>query len=790
MKKTVTTIFTYVLGAASVFATQPSSNLTAEQALQKADKQFFIENKGQWPNQVLFLYQNNGLNTWITKKGMVHDFYTIREEENSTRKIGHVVSITNLNAQENVITQAENKQQAYYNFFMSNDQSKWASNVGLYKEVTTKSIYNGIDIRYYFDKNTLRYDYIVHPGANPAQIQIKLDGANAYSINNDGDLVFNTCLGEVKLKDLYTYQMVNGSKKTVASAFKINGETIQFDVKNYDKTKPLIIDPLVWSTYIGGSGDDRIYSVVEKNGNAFISGWTSQFPPIDFPTTPGSYNTSLNNTTRAFVSKFSNDGSSLVFSTFLGSVSNSGGGNIHADGVFLDVDSNGDCYITGIGQNGYPTTPGVFNNTATSGVFVTKLNNTGTSLVYSTFVGGDTPRAIAVDNQGYAYITGRASSGLPTTPGAFDQTNNGFDDAFVTKVNTDGSTLIFSTFIGGSGQFEDAFAIKVDANHDVYIAGRTSSPNFPTTSGCYDATFNGGSGPFPYDIFVSKLNNTGSALIFSTFIGGSQNEEAYGIDIDANNNVYITGYTESTDFPVTAGVYQTTKGSGKDAFIAKLNSTGSSLDFASYFGVGSSQEAYGITLDGNNNVWIVGRTGGSATPVTNDAFDNTLNGENSFVVAFNNSATSLVYGSYIGGSGMGGDIAKSITNDHAGGFYVAGWTHSIDLPVTTGAFQTTNNSLVAQYREGFVLKFQHGSPTSISQYSVEYLYHIFPNPNKGAFTIQSTKAGVFELIDVTGKLMNTYIITNTQQTVNENLAAGIYFVREKESGSVQKLMIE
>jgi hypothetical protein len=789
MKKIFNTFFTCLLGAASVFAMQPSRPLTAEQAMQKADKQFFIENKGQWPDQVLFLYQNNGLITWITKKGMVHDFYTIREEENSTRKIGHVVSISNLNAQENVITQAENKQQAYYNFFMSSDQSKWASNVGLYKEVTTKSIYNGIDIRYYFDKNTLRYDYIVHPGANPAQIQIKLDGANAYSINNDGDLVFNTCLGEVKLKDLYTYQMVNGSKKAVASAFKINEETIQFDVQNYDKTQPLIIDPLVWSTYIGGSGNDRIYSVVEKNGNAFISGWTTQFLSPNFPTTPGSYNTTLNGTT-GFVSKFSNDGSTLVFSTFLGRVSNGGGGNVHIEGVFLDVDSNGDCYITGIGENGYPTTPGVFNNTSTRDAFVTKLNNTGTSLVYSTFVGNGTPRAIAVDNQGYAYITGLAGSGFPTTSGAFDETNNGFGDAFVTKVNTDASTLIFSTLIGGSGQFEDAFAIKVDANHDVYIAGRTSSPNFPTTSGCYDATFNGGSGPFPYDIFVSKLNNTGSALIFSTFIGGSQNEEAYGIDIDANKNVYITGYTESTDFPVTAGVYQTTKGSGKDAFIAKLNSTGSSLDFASYFGVGSNQEAYGITLDGNNNVWIVGNTGVSATPVTNDAFDNTLNGENSFVVAFNNSATSLVYGSYIGGSGMGGDIAKSITNDYAGGFYVAGWTHSTNFPITTGAFQTTNNSIVAQYSEGFVLKFQHGSSTSISQYSEEDLYHIFPNPNHGTFTIQTKRGGIFELADVTGKVINTYTLTNSQQTVHENLPAGMYFVREKASGKAQKIIIQ
>ena len=787
--------------------TGSSKTLTADQQKQfekESSNLVFIENKGQWPREILFLCQNNGTDIWITKKGVVYDLYTVNEIDGKTFRSGQIITFNNLNTlpENQISVSSKQKQTAHYNYFIGNNPDRWASNVGLYKEAVIKNIYPGIDMRYYFQNNNLRYDYIVNPNADISQIKIALEGAFGYSLNQKGELVLKTRFGEVKQTELFTYQLINGNKKAVASAFQLNGNVLQFKIGNYDKSKPLIIDPLIWSTYIGGYENDRVYSVVERNGNAYISGWSTgvSFLTPHFPTTPGAYDTNVNGT-KAFVSKFSNDGSSLVYSTFIGPVSTSGGGNVHADGVFIDVDFMGNAYITANGKPGYPTTPGVFNSSNSGyGVYVSKLNSTGTALLYSTFVGGGKPRAITVDNLGYAYITGSSGSGFPTTPGAYDQTFNGGDDVFVTKLDTNASSLKFSTYLGGSGAFEEGFAIKVDNNYNVIVAGIATSANFPTTTGSYDNTYNGGSGTFPCDGFVAKLNSTGSNLIFSTFLGGSYDDEIYGLDIDNDNDIYVTGYTLSTNFPYTPGVIDTVKNgtgtssSDADAFVVKLSSNGSSLIYSTFFGASGNQKGLAITVDQNKNAWICGRTDDSpnSIPLTVDALQSSP--RRAFLACINANATILLYSTYLGGSTAGAaNVAKSLTNDYAGGVYVAGWTGTSNFPVTPGAFQPTKaNPSVYQYSDGFVLKFQYGTPSYIQNgNNLINNFILFPNPSSGIFTIQTEKGGVFELIDITGRVLNTYTLTtNTARVIQVNLPVGIYFIREKASGAMQKLIIE
>jgi hypothetical protein len=302
MNKTITSIFTCLLGAASVFATQPSSNLTAGQALQKTDKQFFIENKGQWHSDVLFLTRMGGLDVWITKYGVNYTFYQIEKNSNAEKAahlpskfendlddatlLGHRVLLKLKNHNANPLPQGKLKQQGYYNYLIGNDPSKHASYVGLYKEAVVKNVYNGIDLRYYFDGGYLRYDFVVHPGADPSQIKFELEGEFKEYLKNEA-LCYTTCFGEVQMQDLYVYQQRD--KKNVQAKFTQQNGVWQFQLNNYDKNQPLIIDPLIYSTYIGGSVGDGGYGIaIDGSGNAYITGSTKT---AKYNTTRGAFQT-------------------------------------------------------------------------------------------------------------------------------------------------------------------------------------------------------------------------------------------------------------------------------------------------------------------------------------------------------------------------------------------------------------------------------------------------------------------------------------------------------------------
>ena len=491
--------FTLILALFVLLLTNININaLDANAMLQKQNKQFFIENKGQWASEVLYLTKIGGLNAWITKSGVVYDYYKIEvkekqdvqhlgdvghlrdiEQQNTSIK-GHVVKMELSNSPfvkggQGVSSEGLGKLDGYYNYFLGNDQNKWASYVSLYEEVKINNVYNGVAVRYYHElsessklSESLRYDFIVSPFANPSQIKMRFEGQENIFINENGELIYITRFGEVKNAKLFAYQEkdvqhlgdVGHLKKQIPCSFTQNPDgSISFTLGNYDYTKPLIIDPLIYSTFLGSSSSqDYIYShgsmKIDNEGNVNITGYTNS---TAFPTTSGVYDESFN--------------------------------------------GNRD-------------------------VFVTKLNASGSALIYSTFLGGsadDRGFSLALDSEGNAYVTGyTTSTNFPTTSGAYDVSSNYYDDVFITKLNASGSALIYSTYLGGGGS-DIGFFIALDNEENAYITGRTYSSNFPTTADAFDVSLNGYEAA---DIFVTKLNANGSALIYSTFLGGSGSDVA------------------------------------------------------------------------------------------------------------------------------------------------------------------------------------------------------------------------------------------------------------------------
>ena len=359
--------------------------------------------------------------------------------------------------------------------------------------------------------------------------------------------------------------------------------------------------------------------------------------------------------------------------------------------------SSGHAYVTGSASSpDFPTTPGALQVTGAGG-FVTKLNATGSALVYSTAsIGGI---AIAVDAAGNAYLTGRAGPGFPTTPGAFQTTfiggkcpgNPTCIDAFVSKLNTSGSGLVYSTYLGGSDGYNWGTGIAVDASGNAYVTGWTTSSTFPTTPGAFQTTFGGGS-----DGFVTKLNAVGSALIYSTYLGGNSYDYSGPVIVDPSGNAYLAGYTTSSDFPTTPGALQTTHGG--TGFVTKLNGAGSALVYSTYFGSGGTDGTGGwaLAVDTAGNAYVTGGAYGGF-PVTPGAFETSYccSGDQTNAEAYlselNAAGSALAFSTFLGGSNAdsGGDSGSGIAVDTLGNVYVTGFTSSTDFPVTPGAFQTT-----------------------------------------------------------------------------------------------------
>ncbi len=593
------------------------------------------------------------------------------------------------------------------NYFIGSDPRLWRTGIPHYAEVRYRSIYPGIDLTYYGNPQQLEYDFAISPGANPERICFHIkgpDGAVPLQLDPQGNLLVGVSGGEFRYLRPVAYQIIGVGKQTrrqsVISHYVIqkNGD-IRIQVGPYDHRKGLIIDPtLVYSTYLGGSGSDSATSIaIDGSGNAFITGGTTS---SNFPTSNPEQK-ATGGGSDVFVTEMNPSGGSLVYSTYIG-------GSNFDKGTSIAIDSSGNAYVTGYTSSAnFPTTSKAFSTTyqgnGNSEAFVLKLNSGGSALGYSTYLGGsggDFGQGIAVDSGGNAYITGSTQSANFPVANALQGTSGGGSDAFVTKLDPAGATLLYSTFLGGSTS-DSGQAIAVDNAGEAYVTGFTFSTNFPTRSPLQAAN-NGGA-----DAFVTKLNAAGSQLVFSTYLGGSADDRGLGLTLNAGGNVFITGSTQSPNFPTTSGAYQTTPGGNTDAFVAQVNAAGSQLVYSTYLGGSDVDQGNGVGVDNAGNAYVIGSTASINFPMQTPTQSTLGEGacgspcSNAFVTALNPQGSGLVYSTYLGGNGP--DYGQAIAVDSAGNAYVVGSTASSNFPAVSGAFQpsyassgTSGNGFVAK----------------------------------------------------------------------------------------------
>ncbi|MDX6630982.1 MAG: hypothetical protein QOH00_3228, partial [Gaiellales bacterium] len=584
------------------------------------------------------------------------------------------------------------------NYLQGKSSATWKTGLARYQGIAYRNLWPRIDLLVHQKGGALKYEFHVRAGARTSDIRLAYAGATDLALDRRGALRIKTGVGVLHDSAPVSYQRIGGKRVAVQSRYVLErggkSPRFAFAIGRYRHDRDLVIDPgIQFTTFLGGGANEVGAGIaVDANGNSYIGG-TTQSP--DFPTTAGAFRRTgaASNFPDAFVTKLNPAGTALVYSTFVG------GSNIEF-GNGIAIDGAGNAYVTGTTKSSnFPTTGGAFDRSAnippncprcgtdhTDG-FVFKLNAAGSALTYSTYLGGtdiDSPRGIAVDGSGSAYVVGEElGSDFPTTAGAFRRTSAGEYDMFVTKLNPAGTALVYSTLLGGT-QVDNGEAIAVDAGGNAYAQGFTSSVDFPTTAGAFDTTANGG-----FDTTTTKLNPAGSALVYSTYLGGAGFDSGDDLALDAGGNAYIAGATGSTNFPTTPGAFDTTS-DGSDAFVTKLNAAGTAAVYSTLIGGTDFDSAGGIVLDTAGDAWLTGATTSADFPVTADAADGSYNGGGDVIIAeLNASGSALPYATFLGGSSSerGSDIGR----DSAGNLYVTGATQSMDFPATTGAFDTIFN---------------------------------------------------------------------------------------------------
>jgi len=736
----------------------------------------FTENQGQVDSDVQFIARGDGGDmffsayetTFILQKNKEQ---TVEKKDVTSEPVTDeseyfVLKRQFLGTNSNLTAEGEEKLQWNTSYFIGNNPSQWHTGVPNYEKIHITNLYEGIDLVYYGDKNVLKYDLVIQPGADPSKVRFYYEGAEGYNVNNNGDLEIYTLSGTVIEKKPYSYQIIEGEKKEIDVNYKIidkNFNTVAFEVSSYDNMYPLIIDPeLEYATYLSGEGLGGID--VDDNGCLYV---TCSTKSLDFPGISYGYHGRTDKPSRVIlVVKFNSDFNGLAYSCLIG-------GDEQDYSYGIKADSDGNAFIIANTQSAnFPVTDQAYLTERPMDLIeylaVCKLNASGDSLLYSTYVGECTRSFMDIDNEGNVYIFGKTKYGeFPVTPEAYDKNAK---DLFLCKLNSTGTDLVYSTFFGGS-ETEYPYGIAVDDSGYAYITGVTFSPDFPITYGTYS----------DYPGFISKFDPSGSELVYSTPIDKSAPRS---ITIDSSGNAYITGYA-NYEFHTTPEAYKTTSSGSSDVFALKLSPSGNELLYSTFIGgktmggsVSDNEIGLCIVVDNIGNAYITGFTSTNDFPTTSYAYDSSYGGGDydAFICKLNPDGSELLYSTYLGGGKI--DMGRGIAIDENGSVFIAGTTESWDFPITENAFDK-------KLKDMFVCKLtidnMHYADENIPRLFL--LKPPYPNPFNASTTISfklpSTGFTQLVIYNITGQ--------KVRELVAETMTAGIHNVMwdgMNESGNV------
>jgi len=644
----------------------------------------FEVNQGQTDSRVDFLARGPGYNIFLTATEAV--FALPRAPAMRMQLVGSAADPR---------VQGVDALPGKVNYFRGQDTASWKTKVPIYRRVKYSAVYPGVDLVYYGQSQQLEYDFIVAPGADPNTIKLDFAGVEQTTVDAQGDLVLKTAGGPLRFQKPVIFQINGGRRHPVEGGYVHRSpHEIGFHVGAYDRTRPLIIDPVLsYSTYLGGSGLEEGNGIaVDATGAVYVTGSTTS---TNFPTVNAAQPTLNEGGLDIYVAKLTPDGTALVYATYLG-------GSDYEIVADIAIDSAGAAYVSALTRSSDFPMVNAFQpaNKGGTDAVVAKLSADGSRLIYSTYLGGSgdelgygpggsqSVAAIAVDLAGAAYIAGGTRSPDFPTVNALQPMRNGLD-AFVAKIAPDGTALLYSTYLGGAVG-DVATDIAVDSLGAAYVVGSTQSADFPTVNPI--AGFGG-----HWDAFVAKLAPDGSRFIYSTYLGGSSFDGGYGIAVDASGAAYVTGETDSSDFPTMNALQPQVGGSTYDAFVVKIAPEGGAMVYGTYLGGADWDRGYGIAVDTAGAAHVSGVTLSVNFPTMNPLQPALRGDMDVFVSKLSPNGAALVYSTYLGGSrGDGIDygylfnpglnaIQSSMASavDLTGATYVTGQTKSSDFPTTT-----------------------------------------------------------------------------------------------------------
>jgi len=722
-----------------------------------------VENKGQWPDNVLFYSEQPGGNLWIEKGALLYDLrdYSKLQEEHVTAKISSkpearlsLIHVSFEGADFSNPIQKEDSSSNYYNYFIGNDPTKWASNCRGFHHITIPKIYPSIDLHFFQEESKTKYEYHINKGGSVKSLKLKALGQEKVQLSHDGNLIFQTPQGNIVEEKPYAYQIKNGRIVEIPCSFVLNKNFITFEIGEYDKNITLVIDPvLVFATYDGSPTDNfGMTATYAHDGKAFSGGtiYGNAYPTPD----PLAWNTTSNFTmvnipspvtTDVFISKYSENGSTMLWTSFIG-----GGDNTHGTETVhsLIADAQDNLYLFGATSSadfpivgGYQSVHGggtplqvQYNGVNFDGqgcdIYVAKFSANGHVLLGSTFMGGSQNDGTNYKVTSGNYTSFTAYDSLTTNYGdqfrgeimldqngdcivascsrstdfpvlnAFQSTNGGLQDGVVFKLSSDLSTLLWSSYYGGSNN-DACYSVKVDSSYNIVFSGGTTSTNLPNTTGAYQTTYQGGKA----DGFVAKIDYATNSLYRSSYIGTITYDQAHFVEIDRYDNIYLLGQSVGGNFPVTTGVYSNPN-SGQ--FICEMPPDLATLTRSTVFGNGTgglniSPSAFLVDVCGNIYVsgWganLLQNTGLSGMPISTNAFQSTPpNGFDFYLMVLEREMQSLLYGSYLGGNQAREHVdgGTSRFDNKKGVVYQSvccGCGGHSDFPTTTGAWSNLNLS--------------------------------------------------------------------------------------------------